>query len=119
MSRAAEQKISMNFARLGIVFLITAFASAQQAPPPNAPSASQAESEKKIRKKEQSQRILGVVPMFGVTSRQDAPPLTPGEKFHLFVKSSVDPFEFVAVGIQAGISQATDAFPACGQGAAG
>lgn len=109
----------MNFARLGIVFLIAAFASAQQAAPPNAPSASQAELEKEIKKKEQSQRILGVVPMFGVTSRQDAPPLAPGEKFHLFVKSSVDPFGFVVIGIQAGIGQATDAFPTYGQGAVG
>lgn len=57
--------------------------------------------------------------MFGVTSRQNAPPLSPREKFHLFVKSSFDPFEYVAVGFQAGISQATDEFPGYGQGAEG
>jgi len=109
----------MNFASLGIVLLIAGLASAQQASPPNANRSSQPESEKQIRKKEQSQRILGVVPMFGVTSRQDAPPLTPREKFYLSLKSSVDPFEFLAVGIQAGIGQASDSFPAYGQGAAG
>jgi hypothetical protein len=118
-TKTAKWGISMNSARLGIVFLIAVFASAQQTLPPNAPSASRAELEKEIKNKEQSQRILGIVPMFGVTSRQNAPPLTPGEKLHLFVRSSVDPFGFVVVGIQAGIGQATDAFPTFGQGAAG
>jgi hypothetical protein len=97
-------------------FLCACVALAQQQPP-DAPSASQ--SEKEIEKKEQSQRILGVVPMFGVTNRQDAPPLTPKQKFHLFVKGEIDPFEWFAVGLQAGISQATNEFPQYGQGAAG
>jgi hypothetical protein len=102
-----------------ICLLASCLAAAQNTPPPNAPSASQGEPEKEIQKKEQSQRIFGVVPMFGVTSRQNAPPLTPGQKFHLFVKSSLDPFAFVAVGIQAGIGQAANEFPAYGQGAEG
>jgi hypothetical protein len=106
--------------RLFAVLLIASgLAAAQSPPPPNAPSASQIESEKDIQKKEQSQRILGVVPMFGVTSRQNAPPLTPGEKFRLFVKGASDPFQFVATGIQAGIGQANNEFPAYGQGAEG
>jgi hypothetical protein len=79
----------------------------------------QTQDEQEIQKKEQSQRILGVVPRFGVTSRQHAPPLTPGQKFHLFVKSSFDPFSFATVGFQAGLSQATNEFPAYGQGAEG
>ena len=121
----------MTLARLAtMLFLICSVATGQQqqapAPqqstPPDAPSASQqqqSEKEKEIEKQEQSQRILGVVPMFGVTSRQNAPPLTKGQKFHLFVKSAVDPFTFVAVGLQAGIGQASNSFPAYGQGAAG
>ena len=100
-----------------ICLLAAALAAAKN--PPNAPSASQTESEKAIQKKEQSQRILGVVPMFGVTSRQNAPPLTPGQKFRLFVKGAADPFEFVAAGIQAGIGQTNNEFPAYGQGAEG
>ncbi|HEX5315788.1 MAG TPA: hypothetical protein VFX22_03970 [Candidatus Kapabacteria bacterium] len=75
--------------------------------------------ERELEKKEQSQRMLGVVPQFGVTSRKDAPPLTSGEKFHLFTKSAFDPVEFGLVGLQAGISQAEDEFPEYGQGAAG
>jgi len=84
---------------------------------PSAPP--QAPGEQEIEKKEQSQRILGVVPMFAVTSRQDAPPLTPRQKFHLTAKQITDPFTFVAAGLQAGLSQATDEFSGYGQGAAG
>jgi len=76
-------------------------------------------SEEQIQKQEQSQRILGVVPNFAVTSRQNAPPLTPRQKFHLTAKQIADPFTFVAAGLQAGLSQATDEFSGYGQGAAG
>jgi hypothetical protein len=89
------------------------------APAPAAPSQAKSEQEKEIEKKEQSQRVLGVLPQFAVTSRQDAPPLTPKEKFHLFAKSAFDPVTLGTVGFQAAISQATDEFPAYGQGAAG
>lgn len=85
--------------------------------PPNASQKS--EQEKEIEKREQSQRMLGVIPNFGTTSRQDAPPLTPREKFHLFAKSAFDPVELSVVGLQAGISQGEDEFPEYGQGAAG
>jgi hypothetical protein len=74
--------------------------------------------EKKIEKKEQSRRMLGL-PQFTVTDRKNAPPLTPKGKFRLFYKSAFDPAEFVVVGIQAGISQAQNSFPAYGQGASG
>jgi hypothetical protein len=84
---------------------------------PNAPS--QTEEEKAIEKQEQSQRILGVVPQFGVTSRQNAPPLSPVGKFHLFAKSAFDPAIFAIEGLQAGLSQAEDEFPGYGQGAEG
>lgn len=77
------------------------------------------ESEKEIQKKEQSQRILGLAPQFGTTSRMNAPPLTTGEKFHLFVKGAFDPFQWAAAGLQAGLSQAENEFPGYGQGAAG
>jgi hypothetical protein len=78
-----------------------------------------AQTEQEIQKKEQSQRMLGVVPMFSVTSRQSAPSLTTSQKFHLFAKQIIDPFTFVAAGLQAGLGQATDEFSGYGQGAAG
>jgi hypothetical protein len=116
------------------IFLATAVAalpavmSAQQSSPAaqsssqtssSSPATAQSETEKQMEKDEQKQRMLGVVPMFTVTSRQNAPPLTPAEKFHLFVHSTFDPFEYAAAGLQAGINQAEDNFPEYGQGAAG
>ena len=97
------------------------------APPPSprpavpTPDADQnkTEHERKLERKEQSQRALGVLPQFAVTSRQDAPPLTPGAKFHLFAKSAFDPITVSIVAIQAGISQADNQFPGYGQGAQG
>ncbi len=93
-------------------------------PPPESPSAAKAkaaktEQELELERKEQSQKILGVVPQFSVTNRRDAAPLTSSQKFHLMAKSVVNPFEFVATGFQAGLSQATDEFPEYGQGAEG
>jgi hypothetical protein len=102
----------------------TSSTTGQQPAPANQQGSSQSqqnsgESEKEIQKKEQSQRILGVVPQFGMTSRQNAPALTSGQKFHLFMKSSFDPFEWAAAGLQAGLGQATNEFPGYGQGVAG
>ena len=57
--------------------------------------------------------------MFGVTNRRHPPPLTPRQKFNLFLKGTVDPFNWATIGIQAGISQAYNDFPQYGQGAAG
>jgi hypothetical protein len=90
-------------------------------PKPEAPVSARTrnQQEKEIERKEQSQRVLGVLPQFGVTSRQNAPPLTPHEKFHLFAKSAFDPVQFGVIGLQAGLSQATDEFPEYGQGAQG
>ncbi len=88
-------------------------------PKPNTTTTPDQEKEKEIERKEQSQRLVGVIPNFGVTSRQNAPPLKPGQKFHLFARSAFDPVEFVLVGAQAGLSQAEDEFPSYGQGAAG
>jgi hypothetical protein len=76
------------------------------------------QQEQELQKKEQSSRILGVVPQFGVT-RQNAAPLTPGQKFRLFRRSAFDPVTFAVVGLQAGISQATNSFGGYGQGAEG
>ncbi len=72
-----------------------------------------------IVKEEEKQRALGVVPMFGMTYHYNAPPLTSKQKFRLMIKSATDPFIFVAVGIQAGLSQAQDNFAEYGQGAEG
>jgi hypothetical protein len=89
------------------------------APQPDQSAQTKSEREKELEKEEQSQRMLGLIPNFGTTSRQDAPPLTSGEKFHLFAKSAFDPVQLATVGMQAGMGQAEDEFPEYGQGAAG
>jgi len=86
---------------------------------PQPQSDQQTGQEKDSQKKEQSRRILGIAPSFGVTNRQDAAPLTHGEKFHLFIKSAFDPFSFASAGFQAGLGQLQNEFPGYGQGAAG
>jgi hypothetical protein len=92
-----------------------------QAPAQSQPAASDSQTPKPSPpdQREGHERIVWVVPAFGVTNRQDAPPLTPKQKFQLFARSSYDPFVWVAVGMQAGISQAQNSFPDYGQGAAG
>ena len=82
-------------------------------------SQQKSDQEKEVERQEQSQRVMGVLPQFGVTSRQNAPPLTPREKFRLFAKSAFDPVTIGVVGLQAGLSQAENEFPAYGQGAQG
>ena len=87
-------------------------ASAPQTGPAPSAASSQASNES-------HERILGVIPAFGVTNRQHAPTLTPREKFKLFVRQAFDPFQWVAAGAQAGLSQADNRMPGYGQGAAG
>jgi hypothetical protein len=108
-----------NFLLNFIAVLLSSSIGIAQQSTQTSPPTKRSEQEKRIERKEQSQRILGVVPEFGVTDRKDAPPLTPKMKFRLFYKSAFDPMEFALVGLQAGISQAQNSFPSYGQGAAG
>lgn len=70
-------------------------------------------------KKEEHQRILGIVPDFNMMDNAQAPPLSPGQKFHLFWKSTTDPYAFFVAGFVAGYGQAQDSNPGYGQGAQG
>ena len=63
-------------------------------------------------KKEEHQRLLGVLPTFNVVLGGVAPPLTPKQKFSLFLHTAIDPAQFVVTGLDAGIEQAQDQFPA-------
>jgi hypothetical protein len=89
---------------------------AQQTPPGTQQSA---EEKKQAEQKEQSQRMLGVLPQFGVTNQKNPTPLMPRQKFRLFYRTAFDPVQFGVVGLQAGVSQAADTFPEYGQGASG
>jgi len=91
-----------------------------QSPAPQSPATPpKSADEREIERQEQSQRMLGVIPNFGTTSRQDASPLSGRAKFRLFYKSAFDPVELSVVGLQAAVSQGEDEFPEYGQGAAG
>jgi hypothetical protein len=68
----------------------------------------------------QTKRILGVVPNFrSVDADTKLPPQTIKEKFTTGFQDSFDYSSFIFVAGQAGIAQATDAYPAFRQGAAG
>jgi hypothetical protein len=68
----------------------------------------------------QNDRMLFVMPNY-LTAQNEAQikPLTWKEKFKITAKGAFDPYEFVIVGILAGIRQAANAYPAFGQGADG
>ena len=68
---------------------------------------------------EEKQRILGVVPDFSTTNIHDAAPLSTGQKFQLALKGAVDPFAFVAAGLDAGIDQTQKNSPGYGGGMQG
>lgn len=88
-------------------------------PKPEAPGAhagAKSPEEIELERREQSQRMLGVLPRFGVANRREAPPLTSHEKFHLFAKAGFDPATLGIVGFQAALSQAENEFPGYGQG---
>jgi hypothetical protein len=60
-----------------------------------------------VLQREVKQRAFGVMPLFQSVGRNDyIPPLRPGQKFHLFFKSTTDPFVFGLNAILAGVGQA-------------
>jgi hypothetical protein len=70
-------------------------------------------------KQQMHQRVMGVMATFNTTRNPDALPLSPGQKFQLFFKSSTDPWPFLLAGAVAGIGQANDSYSEWGQGAEG
>lgn len=82
-------------------------------------TATQQEIAQEVMKEEETQRVLGVVPNFYVTYVPNAPPLSSKQKFELAWKSSIDPVTFLAVGVFAGVEQASNSFSGYGQGAQG
>jgi hypothetical protein len=82
----------------------------------SSPSASSANPDEA----QQTKRILWIIPNFrAVSAGVKLPPQTVKEKFKTGALDSFDYSSFIFVGIQAGISQASNAYPAFRQGAAG
>jgi hypothetical protein len=82
------------------------------APLPQAPSVQKPSTQKS------EGRVFGV-PQYNVVAAGNVQPLTPDQKFRLFTRQTFDPFDFVGAAFTSGIGQATDEFPAYGQGTAG
>jgi hypothetical protein len=70
-------------------------------------------------KQQEKQRVMGVMATFNTTSDKDARPLSPGQKFKLFFRSSTDPWPFTLAAVVSGIGQADDSYPEWGQGVQG
>jgi hypothetical protein len=91
--------------------------SATPATPPQQPDTQQetpeqrhAKAEEEL-KKEESQRMLGIVPAFNSVIGGHAEPLSPGQKFTLFFKSISDPYQFAIVAVDTGLQEAEDSYP--------
>jgi hypothetical protein len=70
-------------------------------------------------RREEKQRLVGVLPNFYTSYVYDAAPLTWKQKFSLATRGTFDPMALVGVGFAAGIEQANNSFAGYGQGAAG
>jgi len=69
---------------------------------------------------EQTKRILGFIPNFrSVSADVILPPQTTKEKFTIGLQDTFDYSNLIFVGAQAGLSQATNSYPAFHQGARG
>jgi hypothetical protein len=70
-------------------------------------------------KAEEKQRLLGVVPQFNVVENGQALPLTAGQKWHLALKSAIDPFYIGEAFLAGGYSEVADTNNGYGWGPAG
>ena len=70
-------------------------------------------------KKEEQQRVAGVMPAFNVSFNFDAPPLTPKQKFALTMHQNFDWFVFATAAIAAGNDELGHSYSGYGWGAQG
>jgi len=77
-----------------------------------------AQAEREL-KQEESQHMLGVIPSYNSVMSGEAAPIDAKQKFHLFFKSSIDPFQFFSAGVDALIEQGEDSYPEYHQGIEG
>jgi hypothetical protein len=68
---------------------------------------------------EEQQRVLGVFPNFYASYVWNAAPLSPGQKFKLALRTSIDPVTIAIPLLIAGIEQSQNDFSGYGQGARG
>src|SRR5512135_3206623 len=113
---AADRRLPWSQSIAAVLALLTclpATAAAQQAGS-NPPPAQQEQSQEQHRR-----RMMGIMSTRNVVAEKERQPLTPRQKFVLFLRNASDPFQFLTVGLTAGISQAADSNRGYGQGAEG
>ena len=98
--------------------------SASQVPPaqgagPQLTEEEQREKAQEQLKKQEKQRVFGVMAAFNTTRNKDALPLSSAQKYQLFFKSATDPWPFLLSGFTSGVDQAQNSFPEYGQGMQG
>lgn len=93
--------------------------SSQQPAAPQSTDKDQHDKAEEQLKEQEQQRVGGVMATFNTTSNRNAVPLSPGQKFRLFFRGSIDPWPFALAGFVSGIGQAKDSHPEWGQGAQG
>lgn len=84
-----------------------------------APTKGDREKAEEQLKEQEHQRVAGIMATFNTTRNREALPLSPGQKFRLFFRSSTDPWPFLLAGVVSGIGQANDSYPEWHQGAEG
>ena len=94
-------------------------AATPDAPKPEISAEPPRKTAEEILAEEKKQKMLGIVPIPGVTNYHYAPALTKGQKFELMILTYGTPFPYLSAGFQAGLSQAFDNFEGYGQGASG
>jgi hypothetical protein len=90
-----------------------------QTPQPQAGAEPPRKTAQEILDEEKKQKMMGIVPIYGMTNYSYAPALTSGQKFDLMIRSYATPFPYLSAGFQAGLSQAFNSFEGYGQGASG
>lgn len=92
--------------------------SSQEVTTPDSAKERHAEAERELKQEEQ-QRMLGVVPAFTAVFNGHAVPLSPGQKFRLWLTDAIDPFDFAAAGVDAALEQHSNEYPEYGPGFSG
>lgn len=70
-------------------------------------------------KRQEHQRVMGIIPSFNTSYVGDAVSLTPKQKFRLAFRSAVDPYAFGIASIVAGLGEAKGSNPGFGWGPEG
>jgi hypothetical protein len=94
-------------------------AQSSASPQPSSADKGQHETAEEQMKEQETQRVLGIVPNFNTTYRNNAVSLTAGQKMRLAFRTSIDPFTFAGAFMVAGYGEVVNNHPGFGWGAEG